>query len=87
MLIINYEFYVFLYKKLKVVKVKKFSAYLFQRGDYLHQDFTNSLDVGTDAKDALNFIHQGQATHTGWGGGASTATREEGNNILDQRII
>lgn len=25
--------------------------------------------------------------HTGWGGGASTATREEGNNILDQRII
>lgn len=48
---------------------KRFSAHLFQRGDNLHQDFTNSLDVGTDAKDALNFIHQGQATHTHTQGG------------------
>lgn len=45
-----------------------FSAHLFQCGDNLHQDFTNSLDVCTDAKDALYFIDQGQATHTGWGG-------------------
>lgn len=71
---------------LKKKKGEKFNPHLFQCWDNLHQDFTNSLDVGADAKDALCFTRQGKATHSRWGWGASKASKEEGNNISDQRI-